>query len=120
MKTFVVAEIASNWEGSLSKAQKLIVEAKKAGADAVKFQTFITEENISKDTPLAKHHLENVGKSLSHFDLIKKLELPLDSFKKLKDYCSQKNIYFISTPYDLISAKFLINLKAISFKRLLI
>ncbi len=109
--SFLIAEVGVNHNGSLETAFKLIDAAVESGANAVKFQTFLTEENISKNTPLATHHLENVGKSISHYDLIKQLELPLESFLELKNYCNEKNIIFISTPYDLISAEYLISIK---------
>ena len=57
VKTFIIAEVGVNHNGDIKIAFQLIDAAVEAGADAVKFQTFITEENISKDTPLANHHL---------------------------------------------------------------
>ena len=68
MKTFVVAEIASNWEGSLSKAQKLIIEAKKAGADAVKFQMWRAKDLYDENHP--------------NWNEIKKSELTFDKINK--------------------------------------
>lgn len=106
----MIAEAGVNHNGNINTAFDLIDAAIESGADAVKFQTFITEENISKDTPLASHHLNNVGTSLSHFELIKRLELPFDCFKQLKQYCNERKINFISTPYDLKSADYLINI----------
>ena len=70
MKTFVVAEIGSNWEGSIKKAEKIIQECKKAGADAVKFQMWRAKDLYSETHPLWK--------------FIKKSELKLDVVKKLK------------------------------------
>lgn len=108
---FIIAEAGVNHNGDISIAHKLIDAAASAGADAVKFQTFITEENISPDTPLAGHHISNVGLNISHFNLIKKLELPLDSFQELKEHCEEKGIIFISTPYDIVAANTLIKIK---------
>ena len=51
MKTTIVAEIGSNWEGSITKAKKLILECKKAGADAVKFQMWRAEDLYSTSHP---------------------------------------------------------------------
>ena len=68
---YLIAEIGVNHNGNIEMAFKMIDEAKSIGLDAVKFQTFITEENISKDTPLANHHLANVGNDFSLFNLIK-------------------------------------------------
>lgn len=113
---FIIAEAGVNHNGDVKIAHQLIDVAVEAGADAVKFQTFITEENIVHEAPLAEHHLANVGKTLSHFELIKKLELPLESFTELKSHCEEKGAVFLSTPYDLSSAKFLIELECEAIK----
>ena len=107
---FIIAEAGINHNGDINIAHRLIDAAVRAGSDAVKFQTFVTEENISPQTPLARHHLCNVGEQLSHFELIKKLELPFESFKELKSHCEEKGVVFLSTPYDMLSAKYLIEL----------
>jgi len=106
----IIAEAGVNHNGDIKLAHKLIDAAAEAGADAVKFQTFLTEESIGQKTPLAGHHLANVGKQMSHFDLIKKLELPFEKFAELKKHCEQKGVIFLSTPYDVFSAEFLIKL----------
>ena len=69
---FLIAEAGVNHNGDLSLAHKLIDKAADIGADAVKFQTFIAEEIVAHEAPLAGHHLANVGEELSHFDLIQK------------------------------------------------
>lgn len=107
---FIIAEAGVNHNGDINIAHKLIDSAAQAGADAVKFQTFIAEENISPGTPLAGHHIANVGETLSHYELIQKLELPLENFKELKGHCEGKGVIFISTPYDILSAEYLISL----------
>ena len=107
---FIIAEAGVNHNGDISLAHQLVDAAVDAGADAVKFQTFITEENIALRAPLAGHHLANVGKKLSHFELIKRLELPFNRFVELKSHCEEKGVVFLSTPYDLPSTQFLIEL----------
>ena len=107
---FIIAEAGVNHNGDLDIAHKLIDAAAEAGADAVKFQTFITEELVSPETPSASHHIANVKEALSHFELIKKLQLPFSAFQELKVHCEEKNMIFISTPYDMRSAEFLIAL----------
>jgi len=106
----IIAEAGVNHNGDIKLAHKLIDAAAEAGADAVKFQTFLTEESIGRTTPLAGHHLANVGRKMSHFELIKKLELPLKSFAELKAHCEDRDVIFLSTPYDIVSAEFLIKL----------
>ena len=71
MNTYIVAEIASNWEGSISKAKKLILESKKAGANAVKFQMWRANDLYSKENPQWK--------------IIKKAELTIKKAEKLYD-----------------------------------
>ena len=109
---FLVAEAGVNHNGDIDLAHRLIDAAVDAGADAVKFQTFITEEVVSKKAPLAGHHLANIKEVVTHFDLIKKLELPFTAFTELKEHCEERNVVFISTPYDILSAEFLIDLGA--------
>lgn len=94
-KVMVIAEIGNNHEGSFQLAKKLIKLAADSGADAVKFQTFIAEEYIS-------HNLDN-----ERFKKIKKYQLSHEKFKKLKKYASTKNLIFLSTPFDISSAKYL-------------
>lgn len=110
-KIFIIAEIGVNHNGKISEALRLIDEAKKCGADAVKFQTYITEELVSYDAPKAEHHKKNMNKKLSHYNILKRLELSFDKFQKLKNYTIKKKLKFISTPYDIKSLKFLIKLK---------
>jgi sialic acid synthase SpsE len=107
---FIIAEAGVNHNGEVAIAHKLIEAAADAGADAVKFQTFITEELVSPETPLAGHHIANVKEELSHFELIKKLQLSFDAFLELKYHAEERGMIFISTPYDIPSAEFLIEL----------
>jgi len=107
---FIIAEAGVNHNGDADIAHKLIDAAAEAGADAVKFQTFITEDLVSLETPSASHHIANVKETLSHFDLIKKLQLPFSAFQELKSHSEEKGMIFISTPYDMRSAEFLIDL----------
>lgn len=107
---FIIAEAGVNHNGDVSIAHQLIEAAADAGADSVKFQTFITEELVSPETPSASHHIANVKDKLSHFELIKKVQLPLDTFRELKSHCEERDMVFISTPYDMRSAEFLIDL----------
>jgi len=107
----IVAEIGVNHNGKFNQALKLIDEAKKCGVDAVKFQTYITDELVLKNAPLAVHQKKNIKKKISHYEILKKLELKFEDFIKLKKYCEKKKLIFISTPYDIKSLEFLINLK---------
>ena len=85
MKVTIVAEIASNWEGSITKAKKLIKECKKAGADAVKFQVWRAADLYNKKHPNWKE--------------IKKSELTFKKAEKLKKYADEQNIEFFCSVF---------------------
>jgi len=106
-KTFLIAEIGVNHDGKIAKAIKLIEEAKKSGADAVKFQTFKAEKLSKYNTPKTNYQIKFTNKSETHFDMLKKLELSKDDFVNIKKFAEKKKIIFISTPYDCDSAEFL-------------
>ena len=107
MKVFIVAEAGVNHNGSLELAKKLIDVAVKAGADAVKFQTFKAESLVSKNAQKANYQKQTTDKEESQYEMIKKLELDLDDHKELIAYCKQKRIMFLSTPFDLDSIRLL-------------
>lgn len=104
---FVIAEAGVNHNGDLLKAYRLVDEAKKAGADAVKFQTSIPSKSISKYAKMAKYQIDNSGEETSMIEMVKKISLPFDSFKKLKKYCDEIGIIFLSTPFHLEAVDFL-------------
>jgi len=93
-KVMIVAEIGNNHEGSFNQAKKLIQKAAQSGVDAVKFQTFKTEEFIN-DTDKKK------------YKRYKKFELTKKEFYKLSRFAKSKKLFFISTPLDIQSAIFL-------------
>ena len=113
---FYIAEAGVNHNGSLKNAKKLIDVACEAGADAIKFQSFKTDEIITPLSPKAKYHLETTGRKTSWYDLLKSQELSDVNHKKLIEYCNKKKIIFLSTPYDSFSAKLLNNLRVLAFK----
>lgn len=92
-KTYVIAEIGINHGGDINLAKKMIDSVSRTGADAVKFQTYITEKRVPKDSPI--------------FDILKKCELSFDAFKELQTYSKSLNIDFFSTPFDNDSVDFL-------------
>lgn len=106
-KTFIIAEAGVNHNGSLECARQLVDIAAESGADAVKFQTFISEKCISLWADKAEYQKSTTNASESQLDMVKKLELSFDEFAELKRYCELKSIIFMSTPFDLDSADFL-------------
>lgn len=92
-KTYVIAEIGINHGGDINLAKKMIDSVSRTGADAVKFQTYITEKRAPKDSPI--------------FDILKKCELPFEAFKELQIYSKKLNLDFFSTPFDTESVDYL-------------
>lgn len=107
MSVFIIAEAGVNHNGSIEIAKKLIDVASKAGADAVKFQTFKTENLVSKNADKAEYQKDTTDAKESQYEMIKKLELDADTHIELIDYCKIKNIMFLSTPFDLDSVDLL-------------
>lgn len=97
---FIIAEAGVNHNGDIELAKKLIETAKEAGADAVKFQTFKSEEIVTPDAIQAKYQRENIGKEESQYAMLKRLELPYSAFRELKEYCDRVGIIFLSTPHS--------------------
>ena len=97
---YIIAEIGNNHNGSLSLAKKLIIEAKKSGANCVKFQTFSTSSLFSK-------------KSFKNNPQVKKdsdkYTLTLNDFITLKKFAQTKKIDFTATPFSIKEVDFLVN-----------
>ena len=104
---FIIAEAGVNHNGKLSLAKELAKKAKKAGANAVKFQTWITEDIIIPKTKKPNYQINGNNKNNDQFSFAKKLELSFEEFIKLKKFCKKIKITFLSTPDDVKSAKFL-------------
>lgn len=100
---FIIAEAGVNHNGSLENAKKLIDAAFKAGVDAVKFQTFKTENLVSRNTAKAEYQLKTTDKNESQYEMLKNLELDKNAHKELIAYCKKKGLLFLSTPFDLDS-----------------
>ena len=99
-KVFIIAEAGVNHNGSLELAKKLIDVAVEAAVDAIKFQTFKAENLVAKNANKADYQKENTNKKESQFEMLKKLELDVKTHNELISYCNEKNIMFLSTPFD--------------------
>ena len=106
-KVFIIAEAGVNHNGSMELALRLVDKAVEAGVDCVKFQTFITENEISKNAEKAEYQKGTTGDEENEFDMVKKLELSFEQFREIASYCKKKGILFLSTPFDLDSITFL-------------
>ncbi|WP_321334256.1 N-acetylneuraminate synthase [uncultured Bacteroides sp.] len=102
-KVIVIAEAGVNHNGDYELARQLVVAAKEAGADYVKFQTALPELVISRYAPKAEYQLGTTQKEESQLDMCRAIHLPLTDYKPLKAYCDEVGIKFLSTPFDLVS-----------------
>ncbi len=109
-KILIVAEAGVNHNGRIDLACRLIDAAAEAGADYVKFQTWKSEAIISKYAKKAAYQKETTGPEESMLDMVRKLELSFEDFRRLKDHCDAAGIGFLSTPFDTESARFLSSL----------
>ena len=107
MSVYVIAEAGVNHNGKYELACRLSDAAKKAGADCVKFQTFVSEDIVSRFAQKAEYQKENTDKHQSQLDMLKKLELSFGDFRRLSEHCQSIGIQFLSTPFDLSSIAFL-------------
>ena len=113
---FVIAEAGVNHNGRLDLAIDMIEAAANAGADAIKFQTFKTENLVSKSAPKAEYQKCQTDENETQFNMIKKLELDLQAHERLISRCEEKKIQFLSSPFDLDSIDLLNRLKLKAFK----
>ena len=100
--TYVIAEVGINHGGNVNLAKKIIKSASKTGANAVKFQTYITEKRVPKDSKI--------------FNILKRCELRKEDFKILKDFSDSVSMDFFSTPFDNESADYLDSIGVKIFK----
>jgi len=105
---YIIAEAGVNHNGDVNIAIKLIAAAKQAGADAIKFQTFQAEDLVTPDAPKATYQAEQTGSDETQFEMLQKLELDQATHHQLMAECERQGIEFLSTPFDLESARFLV------------
>ncbi len=99
-RTYIIAEAGVNHNGDMNTAKKLIDAACDAGVDAVKFQSFKPEGLVLKQAPKAPYQLKTTSKDESQFDMLKALEVNKDNMRMLKVYAEEKNLTFLSTPFE--------------------
>ncbi len=114
---YIIAEVGVNHNGNINTAKLLIDKAKDVGADAVKFQSYNAKKLANANTPKVKYQKVNtINSNETHLEMLQKYELSEDDHINLKNYCDRKNIDFLSTPYDVGSAKLLTRLNVKMFK----
>ncbi len=107
----IIAEAGVNHNGDIKLAKKMVDLASDAGVDIVKFQTFKSENLVTKNAAMANYQVQNIGKEDSQLAMLKKLELSESDFEDLQKYCVEKKVKFFSTGFDLESLAFLQTLK---------
>jgi len=115
-RVFVVAEAGINHNGNIELAKKMVDAAVTARADAIKFQTFKSENVICKHAPKAQYQRQTTDPNESQLEMAKKLELKPQAFRELCKYCKKKGIIFLSTPFDFESIDLLNKLGLKIFK----
>ena len=99
----IIAEAGVNHNGDYELAKQLVLNAKEAGVDYVKFQTAKPELVISRFAEMAEYQKTNTGMVESQLEMCKKIHLKLEDYKPLKTFCEEVGVKFISTPFDLLS-----------------
>jgi len=112
----IIAEIGVNHDGDLDTALTLVDKAAMAGADTVKFQTFEATELATRLCPKAGYQEEQTPAYEGQQEMLRKLQLPTESWPKIVDYCQARGIGFLSTAFDIRSIEMLISLGQRRFK----
>lgn len=107
MKTLIIAEAGVNHNGDFELAKQLVDKAVEGGADIVKFQTCKAENVISRYADKAEYQKVTTGEADSQLEMVRKLMLTYEEYGKLKEYCDEKGIEFLSTAFDLPSVDYL-------------
>ena len=106
--TIIIAEAGVNHNGSIDMAKQLVLKAKEAGVDYIKFQTFKASKLVTKSAKQAEYQQKNIGNGEdSQYQMLKKLELSPEEHQILIDYCNELGIKFFSTAFDLDSIDYL-------------
>jgi N,N'-diacetyllegionaminate synthase len=115
-RVIIIAEAGVNHNGNYELAKQMVIVAKKAGADYVKFQTAVPELVMSVFAPKAEYQLSTTNADESQLEMARAIHLTLDKYKPLKAFCDETGIKFLSTPFDLVSIDTLTELHMDYFK----
>ena len=112
----VIAEAGVNHNGDVQLACQLVDAAADAGADAVKFQTFVADDVVIPAAPKVAYQKSSQGDAESQRDMLRQLELSGDDFRTIRDHCNRRGILFLSSPFDPGSVDLLADLDVPAFK----
>ncbi len=107
MGVTIIAEAGVNHNGDIELARKMVDAAHTAGADYIKFQTFVPEKLVSRYASKADYQKNNTNSQESQLEMLRALAFTQEDFIQLQRYCGQVGIGFLSTPFDLESIQFL-------------
>jgi len=107
MSVYIIAEAGVNHNGKIELARKMVIEAKEAGVDCIKFQTFVATDIVSKGATKADYQKRQTDSTESQLSMLQKLELSFSEFIELQKLCKEQEIHFLSTPFDTTSIDFL-------------
>lgn len=113
---FIIAEAGVNHNGDMRLAHKLIESAHAAGADSVKFQSFVADDLVTSSAPKARYQVETTKDSGGQYEMLKSLELTTDQQAELKTHCEQLGILYLCTPYETKSIDMLDRLGVAAYK----
>lgn len=107
---FIIAEAGINHNGDIELAKKMILAARDAGVDAVKFQTFCAKDFIQDRTLMYTYTSQ--GKEITEpiIDVFERSEFTKDEWKELKEFCDKENVLFLSTPGNVSDLELLISI----------
>ncbi|MFD2670602.1 N-acetylneuraminate synthase [Marinicrinis sediminis] len=114
-RTWIIAEVGVNHNGSLEMAKKLVDHAREAGADAVKFQMYESDQLVSDTAGLTGYQQERTTYD-NQKQMLQQYQLNRTQFEELKQYCDASGILFLATPFDQQSAEALHNMGVQAFK----
>ena len=110
-QTLVIAEAGVNHNGDLELAKQLVDAAADAGADVVKFQTFLANQLATEQAQNAAYQQKVLGQSQGQLAMLQQLELKPEHHTELINYCQKRGIEFLSTAFDPPSIELLATLK---------
>jgi N,N'-diacetyllegionaminate synthase len=113
---FIIAEAGVNHNGDLEVGKRLVEAASRAGADAVKFQSFKAERVVSASAPKADYQLRDTDPAESQLGMLRRLELSPNAQRELRAHCEKEGVHFLSTPFDEKSTDLLDGLGVRAFK----
>ena len=105
---FIIAEAGVNHNGDLQLARQLIQAAARAGANAVKFQSFVVDELVTPDVGMADYQKRNLASQDSQYQMLSRLALSFEQQQELASYAAEQGILWLSSPFDLKSLAFLV------------